>query len=115
MVQALLRQETRDGIARLTVELQAVDKELEQLGKPQLVYAAANFFDPQGTFNFRHRAAADYLVAARQRGEPRQAGWSGRAFLRDFPALAICVEGGRNGRRATRGAGPLDHRPATTC
>ena len=52
MVQALLRPATRDGIARLTAELQALDKDLEQLGKPQLVYAAANFFDPQGTFNF---------------------------------------------------------------
>jgi hypothetical protein len=52
MVQALLRPETRDGIARLTAELQALDKDLEQLGKPQLVYAASNFFDPQGTFNF---------------------------------------------------------------
>jgi hypothetical protein len=52
MVQALLSQETRDATARFTAELQAVDKELEQLGKPQLVYAAANFFDGQGTFNF---------------------------------------------------------------
>jgi Protein of unknown function (DUF1549)/Protein of unknown function (DUF1553)/Planctomycete cytochrome C len=51
-VQALLRPDTRDSITRLTIELQAVDKDLEQLGKPQLVYAAANFFDPQGTFNF---------------------------------------------------------------
>jgi hypothetical protein len=52
MVQALLKPETREGLARLTAELQAVDQELEKLGKPQLVYAAANFFDPQGTFNF---------------------------------------------------------------
>ena len=52
MVQALVRPGTRDGIARLNAELQAVDKDLEQLGKPQLVYAAANFFDPQGTFTF---------------------------------------------------------------
>jgi mono/diheme cytochrome c family protein len=52
MVQALLSPETLEATARLTAELQALDKVLEQLGKPQLVYAAANFFDAQGTFNF---------------------------------------------------------------
>ena len=111
MVQALLRQETRDGIARLTAELQGVDKELEQLGKPQLVYAAANFFDPQGTFNF---AIEPRPITVLQRGSVESPGkpvGPGRAFLRAFPARAICAEGGRNRRRAPRGAGPLDHRP----
>ena len=80
MVQALLRPETRDGIARLTAELQAVDKELEQLGKPQLVYAAANFFDPQGTFNF---AIEPRPITVLQRGSVESPGkpvGAGRAF-----------------------------------
>jgi mono/diheme cytochrome c family protein len=52
MVQALLSQETRDQTQRLAADLQSLDRELDRLGKPQLVYAAANFFDPQSTFTF---------------------------------------------------------------
>jgi hypothetical protein len=52
MVQALLSAETRERTERLTAELKDLDREIEKLGKPQLVYAAANFFDPQGTFSF---------------------------------------------------------------
>ncbi len=115
MVQALLRPETRDGIARLTAELQAVDRELEQLGKPQLVYAAANFFDPQGTFNF---AIEPRPITVLQRGSVESPGkpvGAGRAFVRDLPALAICGAGRRRRGRAARGTGALDHRAGTTC
>lgn len=52
LAESLVKPETRDAIARITTDLNALDKEIQQLGKPQLVYAAANFFDPQGTFNF---------------------------------------------------------------
>jgi hypothetical protein len=50
--QSLVSPETHQQIARLTAEVQAVDRELDALGKPQSVYAAANAFDPQGTFTF---------------------------------------------------------------
>ena len=52
MVQSLLTPEVREQTQRLTADLQDVDRQLSALGKPQLVYAAANFFDPQGTFSF---------------------------------------------------------------
>jgi hypothetical protein len=52
MVQAILSTETRESTRRLTAELQQVDAQLASLPKPQLVYAAANYFDPQGTFTF---------------------------------------------------------------
>jgi hypothetical protein len=52
MVQALLSESTREGIARLTADLAGLDKEIDRLGKPHLVYAAASFFDQQGTFTF---------------------------------------------------------------
>ena len=71
----------------------------------------SQFLRPARDVRFCHRTATDYRSAARQRGEPRQAGRTRRALLRHFPALAICAEGGRNRRRAPRGAGPLDHRP----
>ncbi len=37
---------------RLTAEVAAIHAEIETLPKPHLVYAAANYFDPQGTFRF---------------------------------------------------------------
>jgi len=52
LVQSLLSTEVKDETRRLTAELEDLNHEIEALGKPQLVYAAANFFDPQGTFSF---------------------------------------------------------------
>ena len=100
MVQALLRQETRDGIARLTVELQAVDKELEQLGKPQLVYAAANFFDPQGTFNF---AIVPRPITLLQRGSVespgKPVGPGALSCVTSLPSRFVLKEGETEGAR----------------
>jgi hypothetical protein len=100
MVQALLRQETRDGIARLTIELQGVDKELEQLGKPQLVYAAANFFDPQGTFNF---AIAPRPITLLQRGSVespgKPVGPGALACVTSLPSRFVLKEGDTEGAR----------------
>ena len=39
-------------IARLQAEIGRVDAELKALPKPQMVYAAASYFDPIGTFRF---------------------------------------------------------------
>ena len=39
-------------IARLQTEIGRVDAELKALPKPQMVYAAASYFDPIGTFRF---------------------------------------------------------------
>ena len=100
MVQALLRPETRDGIARLTVELQGVDKELEQLGKPQLVYAAANFFDPQGTFNF---AIAPRPITLLQRGSVespgKPVGPGALSCVTSLPSRFVLKEGETEGAR----------------
>ena len=52
MVQELIGPDVRERTQRLTAELQSLDREIEGLGKPQLVYAAANYFDTQGTFAF---------------------------------------------------------------
>jgi hypothetical protein len=71
MVQELLGEDTRKQTERLTAELQALDRELASLGKPQLVYAAANFFDQQGTFQF---AAEPRPIAVLQRGSVESPG-----------------------------------------
>jgi mono/diheme cytochrome c family protein len=52
MVQSLLSADTRERTRLLMEELQDMSREMEKLGKPQFVYAAANFFDTQGTFSF---------------------------------------------------------------
>ena len=42
---------------------QAIDKEIKACRKPQWVYAAANYFDPQGTFRFAVDAASGTVLA----------------------------------------------------
>jgi hypothetical protein len=71
MAQALLTADVRETTERLTGELRAVDAEISKLGKPQLVYAATNFFDPQGTFTF---AIEPRPVAVLQRGSVENPG-----------------------------------------
>ncbi|HMC59530.1 MAG TPA: DUF1553 domain-containing protein, partial [Candidatus Solibacter sp.] len=69
--QSLVSPETHQQIAGLTAAAQAIDQELDRLGKPQLVYAAANAFDPQGTFTF---AAGPRPIALLQRGSVESPG-----------------------------------------
>jgi hypothetical protein len=71
MAQALLSADVKAGTERLTAEIRAVDAEMSKLGKPQLVYAATNFFDPQGTFAF---AIEPRPVAVLQRGSVESPG-----------------------------------------
>jgi hypothetical protein len=52
LVKAALPPESVAETDRLHAQLAAVDKEIGELPKPQLVYAAANYFDTQGTFRF---------------------------------------------------------------
>jgi hypothetical protein len=71
MVQSLLSAETREKTQRLNAELEAINGEMEKLGKARLVYAAANFFDPQGTFTF---AVEPRPIAVLQRGSVESPG-----------------------------------------
>ena len=52
MVQSLVSDGTRERTQQLTEQLRSVDREMERLGKPRQVYAAANFYEPQGSFLF---------------------------------------------------------------
>ncbi len=52
LVRAALQAATRADLDRLRAEVAAVDGEIKHLPTPQLVYAAANYFEPQGTFRF---------------------------------------------------------------
>jgi hypothetical protein len=52
LVRAALSLTTRAELDRLRSEAAALDRDVQALPKPQLVYAAANYFDPQGTFRF---------------------------------------------------------------
>ena len=63
--QSLVRPETQAEIDRLSAAVKGVDRELAQLPKPQLVYAAADAFDPQGTFTF---AATPRPITVLERG-----------------------------------------------
>ena len=84
--QSLVSPETHAQIARLTAEVQAVDRELDRLGKPQWVYAAANAFDPQGTFTF---AVEPRPIAVLQRGSVESPGKRvGPGALSCVPSLA---------------------------
>ncbi|HXB68160.1 MAG TPA: PSD1 and planctomycete cytochrome C domain-containing protein [Candidatus Acidoferrales bacterium] len=69
--QALVSPETHQQIARLSAAVQAIERDLDRLGKPQLVYAAANAFDPQGTFTF---AVEPRAIAVLQRGSVESPG-----------------------------------------
>src|SRR5262249_30358889 len=58
-------------------ELQELDREIEKLGKPQLVYAAANYFDAQGTFNFAVEPRPIHVLqrgSVESPGEPAEPG-----------------------------------------
>ena len=93
----------------LTADLQSLDRELASLGKPQLVYTAANFFRSAGHVPIRRRAAPDYGIAARRRQSPG-APAAGRALLR--PSLPAGSRSRPAKRRSpARRAGALDHRP----
>ena len=86
MVQSLLTAEMRDETQRLTAELQDIDRDLAKLGKPQLVYAASNFFDPQGTFSF---TAEPRPITVLQRGSVESPGEPvGPGALSCVPSLA---------------------------
>lgn len=52
MVRAALAPSTRAELDRLRAEIASVDREIKALPKPEWVYAAANYFEPQGTFRF---------------------------------------------------------------
>ena len=52
LVRAALAVSTRAELDRLREEVKAVDGEMKSLPKPEWVYAAANYFEPQGTFRF---------------------------------------------------------------
>jgi mono/diheme cytochrome c family protein len=52
LVKAALPPESVAEADRLHSELAAIDKEIAALPRPQLVYAAADYFDAQGTFRF---------------------------------------------------------------
>jgi hypothetical protein len=52
LVRAALAPATRADLDRLRAEVAAVDGEIKLLPDPQWVYAAANYFEPQGTFRF---------------------------------------------------------------
>ncbi|MGA3206188.1 MAG: DUF1553 domain-containing protein, partial [Bryobacteraceae bacterium] len=52
LVRAALAPATRAELDRLRAEVAAVDQEIKLLPDPQWVYAAANYFEPQGTFRF---------------------------------------------------------------
>jgi hypothetical protein len=52
LVRAALSPATRADLDRLRAEVAAVDEEIKRLPNPQFVYAAANYFEPQGTFRF---------------------------------------------------------------
>lgn len=52
MVRAALVPATRAELDRLRSEMADLDRDIKGLPKPQLVYAAANYFEPQGTFRF---------------------------------------------------------------
>ncbi len=52
LVKAALPAESIAQTDRLHAQLGAIDKDIAALPKPQLVYAAANYFDTQGTFRF---------------------------------------------------------------
>ncbi|HEY3453528.1 MAG TPA: PSD1 and planctomycete cytochrome C domain-containing protein [Bryobacteraceae bacterium] len=52
LVKAALPRESVAETDRLQVQRAAIDKEMAELPKPQLVYAATNYFDTQGTFRF---------------------------------------------------------------
>lgn len=52
LVRAALSASARTELERLRAELASVDREIKALPKPEWVYAAANYFEPQGTFRF---------------------------------------------------------------
>ncbi len=52
LVKAALSPSTVMAMDRLRSEIANVDRDMKALPKPQWVYAAANYFEPQGTFRF---------------------------------------------------------------
>jgi hypothetical protein len=52
LVRAALKPQLRADLDRLRAEIAAVDAEIKALPAPEWVYAAANYFEPQGTFRF---------------------------------------------------------------
>ena len=65
-------EETLAEIERLHSQIAAVDADIKGLPKPQMVYAAASYFDPIGTF--RAPANGTYRVLVQERygkGGPR--------------------------------------------
>jgi len=86
MWHSLVSQESHDQIARLAADVQALDQEIGRLGKPQLVYAAANTFEAQGTFTF---AIEPRPIAVLQRGSVDSPGKPvGPGALSCVPSLA---------------------------
>jgi mono/diheme cytochrome c family protein len=101
MVQALLDDKTVAETTRLNAELRAVDRELDLLPKPHWVYAAANFFDPQGTFRF---ALEPRPITVLQRGSVenpgKPAGPGALSCVRSLPARFEANLSGEGQRRA---------------
>jgi hypothetical protein len=65
LVRAALPPRVVQDSDRLKAEIAALDSEIQLLPKPEFVYAAANYFEPQGTFQFAPVARPVYLL---QRG-----------------------------------------------
>jgi hypothetical protein len=86
MAQALVPEAVRSQIQKLTAELESVNRETAKLGKPQMVYAASNFFDTQGTFRF---AVEPRPITVLQRGSVESPGKPvGPGALSCVPGLA---------------------------
>ena len=85
MVQSLLDEKTRSETSRLTADLREIDQELERLPKPQWVYSAANYFDPQSSFRF---ATESRPITVLQRGSVDSPGTPvGPGALSSVPGL----------------------------
>jgi hypothetical protein len=52
LVRAALKPPLKVDLDRLRADVAAIDREIKSLPAPQWVYAAANYFEPQGTFRF---------------------------------------------------------------
>jgi hypothetical protein len=71
LVKAALSAQSRLQIDRVHEEIAATDREIAQLPKPRMVYAASNYFEPQGTFRY---AAEARIVKVLARGSVESPG-----------------------------------------
>ncbi len=62
LLRAALDPAVRNGIDEQTAKLAQIDKRIAELPKPELVYAAANVFNPIGTFHFAPQPRPVHLL-----------------------------------------------------